>query len=242
MNHDIDLHGRRTAWLTERLCQQLGVTGREALDTALAALTHDIGKVDLPCELLNKPAKLTEAEQLLMQRHCMLGAKRLIAQAGEDTEDSTTVPVAVALSHHEWWDGRGYPFGLAGSAIPRCARIVAVADVFDALTNARAYKPAWLLDEAVDYIASLRGAQFDPQCADAMLKMARMLPSDWISTAQTWTQRHSAEPMGGGGFRKSARLLDVCQYAQSSDPPQRITDRRCAAGMCEVAGISHVLV
>jgi len=192
MKHDIDPHGRRTAWLTARLCSTLGLASHEAWNFSLAALTHDIGKAELPEGLLDKPDALTAAERRIAQGHCLAGARRLVADAQDDTEDSTTAAVAVALSHHEWWNGLGYPFGLARTSIPRCARIVAVADVFDALTSTRPYKPAWSIGRALEYVEDGRDAQFDPECADAMLVVARALPADWQAAAERWAE----EPAG----------------------------------------------
>lgn len=183
---EVDRHGRRTAWLTDRLCAVLGVGANESRDWAIAALTHDIGKLDLPAELLAKPGALDADERCLVERHCIAGARRLIARGWPDGDETTTAAVAVALSHHEWWNGQGYPFGLAGTAIPRCARIVAVADVVDALTSVRSYKSAWTLQAAVEEVMSKRGRQFDPECADAMEIAARRLPLDWRHTAQDW--------------------------------------------------------
>jgi len=193
MSIEVYRHGRRTAWLTARLCAVLGVNANEARDWASAALTHDVGKLDLPPELLAKPGALDANERGLVERHCIAGAKRIMAHSRPDGHDTTTAAVAVALSHHEWWNGRGYPFGLAGVAIPRCARVVAVADVTDALTSVRAYKAAWPLQAAVDEIVALRGRQFDPECADAMEVVARTLPADWQRTAQAWGLRMTLE-------------------------------------------------
>lgn len=183
---EIHLHGRRTAWLTARLCAVLDVGANESRDWAVAALTHDIGKLDTPSAVLAKPSALDAAERLLVQRHCIDGARRLLKLARPDSAESTTAAVAVALSHHEWWDGSGYPYGLSGVAIPRCARIVAVADVVDALTSARAYKPAWNLQAALDEVSARRGDQFQPECVDAMQILARTLPPDWRFEAQAW--------------------------------------------------------
>jgi HD-GYP domain-containing protein (c-di-GMP phosphodiesterase class II) len=186
MGAEIRLHGRRTAWLTARLCAVLEVDANEARDWARAAMTHDIGKLDVPAPLLSKPAALDAAERTLVERHCVDGARRLVAHASPDSAESSTAAVAVALSHHEWWNGRGYPFGLKGAAIPRCARIVAVADVMDALTSVRAYKPAWSLHAALEEVSARRGTQFEPDCIDAMRILARTLPTDWRVEAQGW--------------------------------------------------------
>ena len=193
MGIDLEQHGRRTAWLTERLCAVLGVPANESRDWAMAALTHDIGKRDVPPELIARPGALDAGERRLVQRHCVAGAKRLMARAQPDGNDTTTAAVAVALSHHEWWNGRGYPFGLAGTAIPRCARIVAVADVLDALTSARPYKAAWPLQAALAEIMAGRGTQFESECVDALEAVARTLSDDWQSAAQAWGLQSTLE-------------------------------------------------
>jgi putative two-component system response regulator len=184
VNDDIDRHGRRTAWLSTHLCTVLDMSAQQTFDVALAALTHDIGKHALPVELLDKPSALTANERRSIERHCMLGVDRLMLDAEPDTPDSTSAAIAVALSHHEWWNGGGYPFGLAGTSIPRYARVVAVADVFDALMSSRPYKSAWSLGQTIEYIVRLRAIQFDPECVDAMLVVAQALPADWMAAGE----------------------------------------------------------
>jgi putative two-component system response regulator len=193
MSIDIHQHGMRTAWLTARLCALLEVAPNESRDWAIAALTHDIGKLDVLPGLLEKSGALDGDERRIVERHCVDGARRLLVHAGPDDGETTTAAIAVALSHHEWWNGKGYPFGLRGKAIPRCARVVAVADVMDALTSVRSYKPAWSLHAALDEVSAQRGGQFEPVCVDAMQVLARTLPADWQATAQRWGLRLTLE-------------------------------------------------
>jgi putative two-component system response regulator len=123
---------------------------------------HDIGKISLPHGLVHKPGKLTEAEYSTMRTHTQRAhdflkhSDRLIMKAAD----------VIAMQHHEKWDGTGYPKGLKGNEIHIYGRIVALADVFDALTHKRSYKDAWPLDEAVDYIQKLKGIHFDPELVD----------------------------------------------------------------------------
>ena len=182
----IDLHGRRSAWLTSRLCERLGLPDPQVQDFALAAQTHDIGKHGLSEALLSKTATLSAAERRLMEQHCEIGASMLLLHPSETSHQASSAAVAVALSHHEWWNGGGYPFGLSGNSIPHCARIVAVADVFDALMSVRPYKAAWCMSDAIGYIAGRRGTQFDPECVDAMVGVARDLPWRWKVMEQFW--------------------------------------------------------
>lgn len=165
-----------------RMCEDIARTMRESstqaifIDEAfidavgLASIMHDVGKVTTPDNILQKPAGLNDGERSIMQRHAEVG-RELLQKA------STLAPRSLYLSlgaeiaggHHEWFDGTGYPDGTAGSQIPLSARIVAVADVYDALTHARVYKEAWSVEEAVAYIRERRGTQFDPDVVDAFL-------------------------------------------------------------------------
>ena len=130
-----------------------------------ASPMHDVGKIGIPDAVLLKPGKLDAAEWAVMQTHCEIGARLL---EGEDSE-LMRMARAIALSHHEKWDGSGYPHGLAGEAIPEVGRIVAIADVFDALTSVRPYKAAWTEEQALDYVQANRGLHFDPGVVDAFL-------------------------------------------------------------------------
>ena len=181
----VQRHGQRSAWLASQLGTRLALRPDRIRSIAVAALTHDLGKCALPAAVLDKPGALTPHERLLVERHCQIGAGMLLADAATDTDHSTSDAIAAALSHHEWWNGQGYPFGLSGHAIPRCARIVAVADVFDALCSARPYKSAWSVTAAVEHIVRLRGVQFEPDCVDALVEVARGLPESWQSVANS---------------------------------------------------------
>lgn len=180
---DADGHGLRTAWLTGLLCVPLCLPDDQSQAIVQAAYTHDIGKQFVDEMILAKPRALARDERDRMEQHAALGAWLLMNQ-GHGDPDAKSVDVAVALSHHEWWNGLGYPFGLAGRAIPQCARIVAVADVFDALVSVRPYKPAWSQANALDYIERGRGKQFDPECVDALIQVASTLPVAWQEMAQ----------------------------------------------------------
>lgn len=134
----------------------------------LGAPLHDLGKVAIPDHILMKPGKLTCDEFEVMKRHTTLGAERLAAVLSENPA-ATFICVAyeIALHHHERFDGRGYPLGLAGAAIPLVARIVTVADVYDALTSVRVYKPAMPHQTAAAIIYEEAGRQFDPVIVEA---------------------------------------------------------------------------
>jgi putative two-component system response regulator len=137
---------------------------------AEVSVLHDIGKVGIPDAILRKPGPLDPEEQKVMRTHVTIGAETIERVESRFPEyEFLELAREVALYHHERWDGRGYPEGLAGEAIPLCARIVSVADVFDALTTPRVYKPAMSVDAAIDIMASERGTHFDPVLLDLFL-------------------------------------------------------------------------
>jgi response regulator RpfG family c-di-GMP phosphodiesterase len=160
-------HIRRIQEYTKRLALELGARGEEAEIYGKASRLHDIGKVGIPDVILRKPGKLEADEFEVIKRHAKIGdaiLKRSPAMA---------VARVVARSHHERWDGSGYPDGHAGEDIPYVARIVAVVDVFDALVSARPYKGPWQVDEAIAEVERGRGQHFDPHIADAFLAIYR---------------------------------------------------------------------
>ena len=132
----------------------------------LAAPMHDIGKMGIPDAIIGKPGKLTDEEFAQIKHHTNIGADIL---TGSDS-DLIHMASAVALSHHERWDGRGYPEGKAAEEIPIAARITSIADVFDALCSERPYKPAWPIEKAIAELSDKRGSQFDADLVDAFLR------------------------------------------------------------------------
>jgi HD-GYP domain-containing protein (c-di-GMP phosphodiesterase class II) len=165
-------HTRRVADLAAPLGEALGMSHEDVLLLHQAAPLHDVGKIAIPDCILLKPGRLTPDEFAQMKTHTTLGADMLAGGAGALMK----MAEVIALTHHERWDGSGYPDGLAGESIPLPGRIVAVADVFDALTHARPYKQAWPLDDAVREIAAQAGRQFDPAAVDAFLRLLPGLP------------------------------------------------------------------
>ena len=131
---------------------------------------HDIGKVGIPDAILLKPGKLTAEEYEIMKTHTLIGADTLATAAGDNPESFYAFARDIVLTHHERFDGSGYPKGLRGQAIPLCGRIVAVADVYDALTTARVYKPAFSHEKAKQIILDDMGIAFDPVVVDAFLR------------------------------------------------------------------------
>lgn len=142
----------------------------------LTSPLHDVGKVGIPDNVLLKPGKLTPEEFEVMKRHTLIGGETLGASAQAHPEASfLKMAMDIALKHHERWDGTGYPFQLQGEDIPLSARIVAVADVYDALTTKRVYKPAFTHETAAEIIYKSRGSHFDPDLVDAFSKVEEQM-------------------------------------------------------------------
>lgn len=156
-------HTERVARTAALLAGALGRPEAEVSLLKQAAPLHDIGKLAVSDGLLLKPGKLTPEEFERVKKHAAAGAAILSGS----TYDVLCLAEEIALTHHEWWDGSGYPAGLRGEAIPLSGRIVALADVFDALTHTRPYKQAWPIADAVSEIERLRGRQFDPKVVEA---------------------------------------------------------------------------
>ena len=156
-------HTERVARTAAALTELLGLSQEHVELMRQAAPLHDIGKLAISDTILLKPGKLTPDEFEVMRRHAALGAEILSGSSS----DVLQLAERIALTHHEWWNGDGYPRHLKGEQIPQCGRIVALADVFDALTHSRPYKEAWPVDRAVDEVHKMRGVQFDPDVVEA---------------------------------------------------------------------------
>jgi response regulator RpfG family c-di-GMP phosphodiesterase len=158
-------HVFRIGQLTREICEGLGLTSAEIDDISFSSMLHDVGKIQIPGDILLKPGPLNDQEYKIMQGHCvtgeeMMGHKPVYRTARE-----------IARSHHERWDGTGYPDRLRGESIPLKARIVAIADAFDALTHERCYKKTWPVRMALYEMKALSGRQFDPKIMDVFLKI-----------------------------------------------------------------------
>lgn len=155
-------HSYRVGKLAALLAQEYGCDSDTCFMIEMAARLHDVGKIGVPDAILLKPDKLNAAEQEVMRSHSTVGAELL----SKSNIPHMQMAEEIARHHHEWWDGSGYPSRISGTAIPLAARITALADVFDALTHKRPYKPAWSVDSAMTEIARLKGRQFEPELAD----------------------------------------------------------------------------
>jgi putative two-component system response regulator len=164
-------HSYRVGRLASLLAKSLGCDDDMIFMIDIAARLHDIGKVGIPDGILLKPDKLNASEREVMKTHTTIGAQVL----AQSQIPHMQMAEEIARCHHEWWDGNGYPSGLAGEDIPLAARITALADVYDALTHKRAYKHAWTEDSALTEILALRGRQFDPKLTDTFLALITSL-------------------------------------------------------------------
>jgi hypothetical protein len=158
-------HAERVGMLAAEIGARLGLRAEQIRRLREAAPLHDVGKIAIPDRILLKRGSLTGEEHRVMEAHAALGA-RLLARSSSPVLQMAAV---IAATHHEWWNGTGYPSGLVGERIPIVGRVVAVADVFDALTHERPYKPAWPVNQAMARIKRASGSQFDPRVVAAFL-------------------------------------------------------------------------
>lgn len=165
-SHETGDHIRRVAEISYKLALYYGLPQAEANKIRLAAPMHDLGKVSIPDAVLNKPGRFTDEEFAKMKSHASEGEQILMQSKRELLRFAATL----AGSHHERWDGKGYPRGLKGEEIPLAGRICAVADVLDALASPRCYKPAWPEEKVREEFVKQRGAQFQPELVDVLLE------------------------------------------------------------------------
>lgn len=165
-DNETGMHVMRMSHYSKIISLAYGHSVKDADALFHAAPMHDIGKIGIPDSIMLKPGKLTDAEFAEMKKHPEIGAEIL----GESDSDLIELAKIVAMTHHEKWDGTGYPKQLKGEEIPIEGRIVALADVFDALTSVRPYKEAWPIEQAVEFITSQRNKHFDSQLVDLFIQ------------------------------------------------------------------------
>jgi putative two-component system response regulator len=158
-------HIQRMAHYSHLIAASLGLSAEDQALILQAAPMHDVGKIGIPDLILLKPGRLTPEEFDVMKSHARLGFELLSGSESFVLQAAASI----AISHHEKFDGSGYPYGVAGQAIPLFGRIVAVADVFDALTSERPYKKAWEFERAIDFLREGAGTHFDATCVEAFL-------------------------------------------------------------------------
>lgn len=185
-DNETGMHIMRMTNISVAIAKALGLSADQREILAITAPMHDVGKIGIPDVILLKPDKLTEEEFGIMQNHTVIGAQLL-----HGTESLIETARTIAESHHENWDGTGYPQGLRGEEIPLLARICAVADVFDALTSERPYKKAWTVEKAIHWVMEQAGRKFDPDVTKAfeealpeILKIRELYRDDIINPRQ----------------------------------------------------------
>ncbi|MEN9245153.1 MAG: HD domain-containing phosphohydrolase, partial [Thermostichales cyanobacterium SRBZ-1_bins_19] len=162
-DHDTSYHLKQVSPDSGIIAKHLGLSEREQELILYASPMHDVGKLGIPDAILLKPGPLTVEERACMQRHPIIGAEIL----GKSDSELLQLSAVIALCHHEKYDGSGYPQGLKGEEIPLPGRIVALADVFDALASKRAYKKSWDLTQILEFIDQNTGSHFDPKVVAA---------------------------------------------------------------------------
>lgn len=183
-------HVIRVSKTAEMVARSIGLDASEVELIFHASPLHDIGKIGIPDSVLKKPGPLTDSEWETMKRHPVIGEQIL---AGSDDPLIAKARV-IALTHHERWDGNGYPRGLEGSAIPLEGRVVAICDVFDALTSARPYKEPWPFADAFEYVANQAGRQFDPDIAGQFVALREEIQE----VARYYAEPEQHEPAWSG--------------------------------------------
>jgi PAS domain S-box-containing protein len=205
-------HTKRVGVTAAKLAARLGLGADEIRLLREAAPLHDVGKLAIPDHILRKRGKLTAQEYELMKTHAARG-ERLLSGSGSPVLQMAAV---IAATHHERWDGTGYPAGLAGEAIPLVGRVVAVADVFDALTHDRPYKSAWPVEQAIAEIQRAAGSQFDPRVVAAFLTMHK----ETVRATETDGPQQRARTLGAPRQRRnSPTALPVPRPALAGGPP-----------------------
>ncbi len=184
-DNETGLHVIRMSHYAQILARAAGWTEDMVQDLLHAAPMHDVGKIGIPDHILRKPGKFDDAEWEIMKTHVEIGVRII----GEHETGLLAVARRIAQGHHEKWDGSGYPAGLCGTQIPVEARMVAIADVFDALTTERPYKKAWSVDDACALLTEQKGKHFDPHLVDLFL--ARL--PEILEVKERWAERSPYE-------------------------------------------------
>jgi CHASE2 domain-containing sensor protein len=174
-DEETGLHIERISWFARRLALAAGSSAAAAELIGRASALHDVGKISVPDHVLLKPGKLDPAEWEVMKMHTTAGAAILAGSSSPFVQMAETI----ARTHHERWDGSGYPAGLAGEEIPLAGRICGICDVFDALLSQRPYKKPWPLDRALAEIQRSSGSHFDPRLVEAFMEIAREMHGEW---------------------------------------------------------------
>jgi len=171
-------HHQRIGFIARAVANRMGLSDERCTEIGQAAMLHDVGKIWVDQDVIRKPGRLTEEEREEMSRHVEHGAALL----QESSNPIVRLGGLIARTHHERWDGTGYPAGLMGESIPLEGRIVAACDVLDALTSDRPYRPAMSLEQALDVIELGRGSRFDPKVVDALQACRTLLSETYVES------------------------------------------------------------
>lgn len=194
-------HSLNVGLLAVMLGMRLNLSRPALSQLAMCGLLHDVGKLEVPLSITNKPGPLTEEEFELMQNHPTYGAKRL------NNSIYPAVVIQAIRHHHEKFDGTGYPDHLSGENIPLFSRILAIADVFDALSAARPYRPAWSADRIIDYITSISGTHFDPDLLPEFLQFISAYPAGSVVRLSDGSAGIVVDNVPGFALRPKVRLI-----------------------------------
>ena len=230
-------HVERVGGTCELIARALGLDESFSESIRVASPLHDIGKIGIPDHVLLKPGPLTAEERALIEGHAEIG-HRILTGAGSELLD---LAASIALTHHERYDGSGYPRGLFGAEIPIEGRIAAVADVFDALTSDRVYRPAYSVESALEMMREGGGSQFDPDVLDAFLAIRDELPGvdpgspapGASSAPAVSAPEHDARGVVVGILREAATAA-VSELGRTADPRQDV--EAAVRRLCEAAG------
>ncbi|WP_438445268.1 HD-GYP domain-containing protein [Gorillibacterium sp. sgz5001074] len=186
-------HNFRVAMYALRLGEEMNLSPEQLRALAQGTVVHDVGKIQIPDAILNKPGRLTSEERAIIETHPVVGYE-MCKRVGFMKEE-----LDVIRHHHERWDGAGYPDRIAGSAIPLLARITAVADVYDALTSTRSYRVAWTHEAAMEHLEAGAGTQFDPVCVEAWAALCRREPEAYLEPSRMQTETVKPAKLASGG-------------------------------------------
>jgi putative two-component system response regulator len=214
-------HTRRVARTARLVAERLGLSQATVDMIGQAAPLHDVGKIGIPDDILLKAGRLSPAEFETMKQHVVVGSELLKGGSSELLQ----LAQRIAISHHERWDGTGYVSGLAGEDIPIEGRIVAIADVFDALTHARPYKQAWPIAQALEEIWSQSGRAFDPQVVEAFAALDHAALLEPAAAPANPVELPAHAPVNRAAAARFERTEDVAAAAPAEESPSALTAR-----------------
>ncbi len=205
-------HSVNVAVISILLGKKVGLNFREIKKLGLGALVHDVGKANIPADILKKPGKLNDEEYKIIQEHARLGYDKL-----KDFKEIKATSLSVVLSHHENFQGDGYPRGVKGEELHIFPRIAAIADVFDALTSDRVYRERWSIREAADFIVSRSGEKFDPELVKYFMRYITLYPSGITVRLNDGRKAVVVDQNEGYPRRPVVRLLDTGEEIDLTD-------------------------